>query len=128
MTLDELNEFLEYVEREKDEMADIIKVIAYYGLRRSEALGLYLGRDSVDLEHRRLHISRTVVKVSSLHDENDTKSQCSDREFYITDEMMAFFQRVIEKKEEDKAFYGNRYHHMGRWKRVFTGLYLSSFH
>ncbi len=117
MTLDELNDFLEYVEREKDVMADIIKVIAYYGLRRSEALGLHLGRDSVDLEHRRLHITRTLVKVNTLHDETDTKSQYSDREFYITDEMMEFFQRVIKKKEEDKAFYGNTYHQS---KSLFT--------
>lgn len=109
MTLDELNDFLEFVEREKDDMRDIIKVIAYYGLRRSEALGLYVGRDSVDLEHRRLHISRTVVKIDSLHDEEDTKSPDSFREFYITDEMMEFFQRVIKEKEEAKAFYGNTY-------------------
>lgn len=109
MTLDELNDFLEYVERENDDMKDIIKIIAYYGLRRSEALGLYIGRDSIDLEHRRLHITRTVVKVDSIHDEDDTKSFDSDREFYITDEMMEFFQRVINKREEDKNFYGNTY-------------------
>lgn len=109
MTLDELNDFLEYVKQEDDDMMDIIKVMAYYGLRRSEALGLYIGRDSVDLEHRRLHVSRTVVKVETTHDEEGTKSQDSAREFYITDEMMCFFQRVVKKKESDRDFYGNTY-------------------
>lgn len=117
MTMDELNEFLEYVTKIQDEMADIIKVIAYYGLRRSEALGIYIGKDSLDLENRRLQISRTVVKVKDIHDEDDTKSQDSFREFPITDEMYEFFQRVINKKEENRVFYGNTYHES---KSLFT--------
>lgn len=109
MTLDELNHFLKFLETEHDELTDIIKVMAYYGLRRSEALGLYLGPNSVDLENRRLHISRTVVKVNSIHDEENTKSIDSCREFYITDQMMEFFRKIIEKKEANKRFYGNTY-------------------
>lgn len=117
MTIDELNDFLKYLHNTSDEMEDIIKVMAFYGLRRSEALGLYLGRDSVDLENRRLHISRTVVKVGSIHDEEDTKSQDSHREFYISNEMYEFFQRVLRKKEENRTFYGEHYHES---KSLFT--------
>ena len=117
MTMDELNKFLEYISEIKDEMADIVKVMAVYGLRRSEALGLYIGKNSVDLENRRLCISRTVVKVQSIHDEDNVKSNDSFREFYITDDMLKFFQRVVKKKEEDKAFYGKTYQYS---KSLFT--------
>lgn len=108
-TLPELNDFLDYVKEIDDSMQDIIRVIAYYGLRRSEALGLYIGPDSIDLKNRRLHITRTIVKENTVHDEDETKSPSSTREFYITDEMYEFFCRVIRKREEAKKFYGNTY-------------------
>ena len=69
------------------------------------------------MENRRLHISRTVVRLKEIHDEEDTKSQDSFREFPITDEMYEFFQRVIKKKEDNRAFYGNTYHES---KSLFT--------
>ncbi len=65
---------------------------------------------AVDLKNRRLTISHTVVKITTVHDEDNVKSQDSLREFYITDEMLEFFQRVVKKKEEARAFYGNTYH------------------
>ena len=117
MNLDELNDFLKYIHNINDDMADIVKVMAYYGLRRSEAMGLYLGKNSVDLENRRLHITRTVVKVETLHIEDNVKTEGSFREFYITDEMLEFFKRVAKKKEENKIFYGNTYQES---KSLFT--------
>lgn len=117
MLTDELNDFLEFMENKNDEMLDFVTVTAYYGLRRSEVLGLYLGKDSVDLENRRLHITRTVVKMKNLHDEDDTKTYDSYREFPITDEMYEFFQNVVKKKEEARKFYGNTYYES---KSLFT--------
>ena len=105
------------MENKNDEMLDFVTVTAYYGLRRSEVLGLYLGKDSVDLENRRLHITRTVVKMKNLHDEDDTKTYDSYREFPITDEMYEFFQNVVKKKEEARKFYGNTYYES---KSLFT--------
>lgn len=109
MKVKELNQLLDYMTAENDPLTDIVKVISHYGLRRSEALAITLGPNSLDLENRRLHITRTIVKVKNVHDEMNTKTQSSAREFYIIDEMYDLFKRILAKKEENKKFYGNTY-------------------
>lgn len=130
LEIDELNRLFEFMEQKNDSLSDVVKVITYFGLRRSEALGITLGRNSLDLENRKLRISRTVVKVKELHDEEDTKTVGSQREFSITDEMYSFFKKVMDKKEEDKAFYGKQYYnsdYVFTWEdgRPFSPDYLT---
>ena len=109
MEVDELNKLLQFMEGINDPITDVVKLISYYGLRRSEALGIWEDESSLDLKKRKLHIKRTIVQVKGIHDEEDTKTADSNREYFITDEMMEFFQNVIAKKEENRKFYGNTY-------------------
>lgn len=106
----ELNRFFQYLDDMGDPMADIVKVIACYGLRRSEAVALKFSPDSVDMVNRRLQITQTVVKVKTKHREQKTKSVDSLREFKIIDDMYALFQKILAQKEENKKFYGNTYY------------------
>lgn len=108
MKVDELNKFIEFLESRNDEMTDIVKLIAHYGLRKSEALGIT--EKSLDLKNRKLYIERTIVKVKTIHDENDTKTPGSNQALPISDDMSLFFKRVLEKREENKKFYGNTYY------------------
>lgn len=110
---DELERFFQFMDKKKDPLADLVKVIAIYGLRRSEALALTLSPNSVDLKNRRLHITRTIVKVQTVHEEEKTKTSSSCREFKITDDMYDFFLKVLAKKEENKKYYGNTYQESG---------------
>lgn len=110
MQVHELNQLFKFMSEKNDPLLDAVKVLSHYGLRRSELLGITIGKNSLDLENRRLHISRTIVKVTKIHDEEATKTTSSYREFYIIDEMYELFQKIIAKKEENKKFYGNTYH------------------
>lgn len=108
MKIDELNKFIEFLEGKNDELTDIVKLIAHYGLRKSEALGIT--EKSLDLENRKLYIERTIVKVKTIHDENNTKTPGSNQALPISEDMLVFFKRVLEKREENKEFYGNTYY------------------
>lgn len=106
-TSEQANQFIRFVNDKDDVLADLIFITLYYGLRRSEVLGLTL--KSVDLEQKRLYIKRTIVKVNDTHDNEQTKTKASEASFVITDDMIPFFMRVIAKKKENKQFYGNEY-------------------
>ncbi len=114
MTIDELNEFLQWLDDEGDPMTDMIKVITYLGLRKSEALGLTWGPEGVDMIARRIRITRTVTRCKTVHDEIDTKNQTSARSFVMNDELYGLFSRMWAKRQEDMAFYGNTYHQNDR--------------
>lgn len=106
-TGEELNEFLEFLYSQNDPLTDLIVATTYFGLRRSEVLGLR--QQALDIEGRKLTISHTVVKITTVHDDDKTKTPDSARVYSLTDEMVAFFRNVMEKKEKNKEFYGNTY-------------------
>ena len=106
-SLEESREFLKFVYAEDDVLADMIYATLQYGLRRSEALGLT--EDSLDFKHHLLKIQNTVVKVTTLQEEADTKTPDSDRVYFMTPEMEKFFKGILLKKKKNKLFYGNTY-------------------
>lgn len=103
----EANMFLDFLKENDDVLYDITFATLMYGLRRSEALGLTV--QAVDFKEKRLYINRTVVKMLHIHDEDDTKTYDSDREYPLTDEMIGFFKAVLAKKKENRFYYGNKY-------------------
>ena len=107
-TTAEANRFLEFVYRRNDILADLLFATLYFGLRRSEVLGLRTF--SVDFENHRLYIDHTVVKVSTIQKKDDTKTPDSERIYPLSGEMEAFFHKVIDKKEACRRFYGNTYY------------------
>lgn len=110
MKTEELERLFRFMESRNDPMTDIIKLIAFYGLRRSEAVAIRVSPDSLDMENRVLRISRTVVRLDKgTEDRKRTKTHSSNREFPLTEDTYAFFKEVIEKKESNKAYFGNTY-------------------
>lgn len=108
-TLQELNDFLKFLYTKNDPLTDIIVATTYFGLRRSEVLGIK--KSAVDLKKRTLTINYTVVQISTLHEHDGTKTPDSYRTYDLTDEMVSFFTNIIQKRKELQEFYGNTYHH-----------------
>lgn len=92
---DEVKDLLECI---KDEfLYPAVKVLAYYGLRRSELLGLKW--DSIDFTNNLIIIQSTVVKVNEVIEKNKTKNQSSHRTFPMSPEIRQLFLDM--KKAED---------------------------
>lgn len=92
---DEVKDLLECI---KDEfLYPAVKVLAYYGLRRSELLGLKW--DSIDFTNNLIIIQSTVVKVNEVIEKNKTKNQSSHRTFPMSPEIRQVFLDM--KKAED---------------------------
>lgn len=106
-TLEESQQFLKFVYDLDDVLSDLIYVTLQYGLRRSEVLGIT--EDSLDFKKHLLKIERTVVTITSEHVKDKTKTPDSNRVYYLTPEMEEFFKGVIDKKRENRVFYGNTY-------------------
>lgn len=60
---------------------DLVLITAYYGLRRSEVLGLKWS--AVDFESNALHIRHTVVKNLTIEAKDRTKTESSRRAFEL---------------------------------------------
>ncbi|MFR1884788.1 MAG: tyrosine-type recombinase/integrase [Blautia sp.] len=105
--VEEANLYLQFLKEKDDILYDVIYATLVYGLRRSEALGLTV--QALDFERKKLCINRTVVKMLNIHDEEDTKTYDSEREYPLTEEMEHFFRAVLAKKRENKFFYGNKF-------------------
>lgn len=115
MEKEEIEEVFRRMESLEDPLTDIVKVMFYYGLRRSEAMAIRLDKDSLDMEERVLHIRSAYVNLekdgAQLRD--STKSEDGMRNFSISENMYGFFQSVIRKREENKEFFGNTYQDSG---------------
>ena len=78
----------------------LIKITAFYGLRRSELLGLQW--DSINFQQRTMTIKHTVCKVTKIVEKDKTKNASSFRIFPLTEEAMDIFllqrkmKRIIE--------------------------------
>ncbi len=91
-------------------LALIVKVAAYYGLRRSELLGLRW--KSIDFEKKTITIEhKIVVTKKKLHKKDKLKNEASLRTLPLLPEIE---QELIEKREEiekNKVLYGKSYNH-----------------
>lgn len=95
---------------------DVIEVpvtlIAQYGMRRSEALGLKW--DAIDFEKKTIEIRATLVYVGTeLKWVEDTKSETSNRILPLTKETENYLIRVKEAQDRMKGVYGSDYHDDG---------------
>ncbi|MCD7763119.1 MAG: tyrosine-type recombinase/integrase [Lachnospiraceae bacterium] len=106
-TTEEANDFLDYVYGENDVLADLICATLFFGLRRSEVIAIRI--QSIDFQNHRLNIDHTIVKMLTLQEKDDTKTPDSNRSYPLTGEMEDFFRRVIEKKKENAAYFGDTY-------------------
>lgn len=106
----QMESFLEAIKNEP--LYLLIKFTAYYGLRRSEVLGLKW--DSVDFEQDMVYIHHTVVKVNTVIYKNKTKNESSRRSFPLIPELKDMLLRerdiqLINRKEFGNAYFQSDY-------------------
>ena len=89
-------------------MEVIIQVTLFYGLRRSELLGLKW--KSIDFVNSTLTIQHTVVRVDKiLHKKDSTKNKSSYRTMPMTEIIEDMFYRLKAKQAEYRALQPNDY-------------------
>jgi len=92
-----------------DQIEVPVMLIASYGFRRSEALGLKW--DAVDFERKKISIHATLVMSGTeMAFVEDTKSEASNRTLPMSDEFISYLKAVKAKQQKNKALYGNTYH------------------
>lgn len=90
-----------------DPMLPLIRVTAYYGLRRSELLGLKW--DSIDFRHKLITIRRTVSKVTKAVEKDKTKNASSYRSFPLTPDMENLFCEIKAQQDRNRSLFARSY-------------------
>lgn len=85
----------------------LIKITAFYGLRRSELLGLQW--DSINFQQRTMTIKHTVCKVTKIVEKDKTKNASSFRIFPLTEEAMDIFFTAKKDEAHNRNIYGSEY-------------------
>ncbi|MCL2621233.1 MAG: site-specific integrase, partial [Defluviitaleaceae bacterium] len=95
-----------------DPLAIPIRLTLFYGLRRSEVLGLRW--DAVDLENRTIAIKHTVVTIGTVtHRQDRTKNDSSYATFPIPESLVLELKSWKERQQEFKKLQPNDYHDEG---------------
>jgi len=104
-TVEQANELLKVIDNEPMKPAIILGL--FYGLRRSEALGLRW-RD-IDFDNGTISIRNTVVKGRTVVEAEQTKSRASKRTLFIIPETKDYFQEVKKRQDENRLLIGAAY-------------------
>lgn len=89
-------------------LEDFYMVSLFYGLRRSEALGLCWG--AVNMKKRCFTVKRTVVRNRRLVEKDRTKNKSSNREYPIPDFIYEILVGIRAKQEENRRLFGAEYY------------------
>jgi integrase len=85
-----------------------ILLSAFYGLRRSEVLGLKW--DAVDFANGVIHIRNTVVEYQRIVEEKEqTKTKASYRTLPLAKEISDYLQHLKRTQQDNRAFFGSGY-------------------
>lgn len=90
-----------------DPISPLVQIVALYGLRRSEVLGLKW--DSIDFENGLLTIKHTVSKVTKAIAKDKTKTASSHRSFPLTTEAVEIFKEARRQEAENRILFGKEY-------------------
>ena len=85
----------------------VVLLTAFYGLRRSELLGLQW--DSIDFESGTLTIRHTVSKVTKPVEKDKTKNASSYRSFPLLPEARAIFLQALSDQRTNRRLFGKAY-------------------
>ena len=80
---------------------------AFYGLRRSELLGLKW--DSINFDANTITVRHTVVKVTDVVKKDKTKNQTSHRAFPLVPEIKELLLSVKSAEEQNREAFGGEY-------------------
>lgn len=107
MTEEEISELLHFLSQYYPRLLGIAFFAAYYGLRRSEILGLKW--KAVDDKKRTITINHTVVRVKTIQADDSTKSQSGRRTLNLFPTAESCLQRIRDEQTINKKFYKNDY-------------------
>lgn len=85
----------------------LVSVVLYYGLRRSEVLGIKIS--AIDFDKDEFAIKHTVVKNKSIVCKDDTKNDTSNTRFPLLPNIKEMFKELIRRKEVNKKIFGKAY-------------------
>ena len=108
LTRAELSDLMHFLEKEDPRFTSIAFIAAYYGLRRSELLALRW--DAIDFERHQIEIKRTVVRVTTVEDSEETKTPAGKRTLLLFPTAESCLRKLKAEQDENRAFYGNTYH------------------
>lgn len=106
LSKDEANALLKAFEG--DALHEIVFVTLYYGLRKSEALGLKWS--AIDFENNTFSIEHTVVKSMTIQAKDKTKTQTSAASFELIPAVKEVLLNLRDKQAEYRRLFGNTYH------------------
>lgn len=113
----------------KDErILPLVQITAFYGLRRSELLGLQW--DSINFHAKTMTIKHTVCKVTKVVEKNKTKNATSHRTFPLTDDALTIFIAAKQDEERNRRALGCNYienNYVFKWQdgRPYSPDYIS---
>ena len=105
LNAEEANEVLKLFNGHK--LQPLIYITLYYGLRRSEVLGLKWS--AIDFKKNRIKINHTVVKHTSLVAKDKTKTEASRREYTLLPEIKEILLKVKSEQKAYKKAFGKEY-------------------
>ena len=111
LEVDDMKRLLEAVKGEKIETAVILA--SYFGLRRSEVLGLRW--DDVDFENGIVRIRIKCIRTKddegrmTTHITDDLKTQSSYREFPLCEAVTKHLREHMERIADNRSFFGSEY-------------------
>lgn len=116
MTEEEIADLLHFLSKHYPRLVGIAFMAAYYGLRRSEILGLKWS--AIDFQKNILHIQHTVTAVKKIHAEDSTKTVAGKRDLVLFETARKCLLQVRQEQEVNKAFFKNDYKNTAEY--VFT--------
>lgn len=112
-TIDELNKLFTVIKETQIETP--VLFAAYYGLRRSEILGLKW--ESIDFDNKTISICNKIIrgkddngKLSAIS-QDKMKSETSRRILPLCDTISEYLTKLLEKQQENVRIMGNCYNH-----------------
>jgi len=107
MTEEEIAKLLQFLSLNYPQLVGIAFVGAYYGLRRSEILGLKWS--AIDFEKKTININHTVVRVKTVEASDATKTHSSKRTLSLFGTAEKCFLNIRKDQAENKAFFKKEY-------------------
>lgn len=116
LTEEEIGDLLHFISLHYPRLLGIAFMGAYYGLRRSEILGLKWS--AIDFEKKTITINHTVVRVKTISASDTTKTHSSKRVLNLFDTAEKCLLKIHKEQEENKTFFQGDYKNTSNY--IFT--------
>lgn len=101
----EITHFFEIIK--SHQLYEVFVIILFFGLRRSEALGLKWS--NIDFNNNALYIRDTVVKVRTLQEKHKTKNKSSERTYPLTEDIKKMLLKLKNRQSNNQLFLRGNY-------------------